>query len=80
MKDQPEENRFRNDEEVDRAVRDSVRLALEDHKRHQRTVAGWDGENVVIVQPDKIPDTPVDTEHPDGDAAETPTTREPDIV
>lgn len=79
MNDEPVPNRFHNDEEVDRAVRDAVRLALEDHKRHHRPVVGWDGEGVVIVSADKIPDPPEDTEpDPDAENPEAPTTREPE--
>jgi len=78
MSDKPETNRFRNDEVVDRAVRDAVRLALGDHKRHQRPVAGWDGKAVVIVAPEHIPDMPPETPPPEGDGPEVPTTREPE--
>lgn len=48
-------NRFEQDDEVSRAVREAVHHALAEHKRKSNSIAVWKNGKVVILRSDEIP-------------------------
>ncbi|MCX7798914.1 MAG: hypothetical protein N2109_01060 [Fimbriimonadales bacterium] len=48
-------NRFEQDDEVSRAVREAVHRALAEHKRKSNSIAVWRNGRVVILQSHEIP-------------------------
>ncbi|MEJ5170736.1 MAG: hypothetical protein WHU10_07095 [Fimbriimonadales bacterium] len=48
-------NRFEQDEEVSRAVREAVHRALAEHKRKSNSIAVWKNGKVVILESHEIP-------------------------
>ncbi len=47
-------NLFHNGHKIDHVVKQAVRLALEEHKKLNNPIAGWDGQSVVLVHPEEI--------------------------
>ncbi len=47
-------NLFHNGHEIDHVVKQAVRLALEEHKKLNNPIAGWDGQSVVVIHPEHI--------------------------
>ncbi|MCA1946955.1 MAG: hypothetical protein LDL56_03055 [Armatimonadetes bacterium] len=48
-------NRFEQDDEVSRAVREAVHRALAEHKRKSNSIAVWKNGKVVILESHEIP-------------------------
>jgi hypothetical protein len=46
------------DKKLDQTVRRAVEEAIRQHREQKNKVAGWDGEKVIIVDPNEAPDHP----------------------
>lgn len=52
-----------NDAKLDETVREAVRQAIEANRRRKNRMAAWDGERVVVIEPDE-PDAKAKSPNP----------------